>query len=111
HTARSSRSAATTRSKSNRSDSAKLPFPSHNTATTTMALLQSIDLGGLQINVWAVLIVLAVLLFAVSIGVLLVTRYKRCPSNRILVIYGKVGTGQSARCLHGGGTFVWPLVQ
>jgi len=42
---------------------------------------------------------------------LLVRRYKRCPSNRVLVIYGKVGGGQSSRCLHGGGAFVWPLIQ
>jgi flotillin len=27
------------------------------------------------------------------------------------VIYGKVGGGQSARCLHGGGAFVIPLIQ
>jgi flotillin len=35
-------------------------------------------------------------------------RYKRCPSNRILVIYGKTERGRSAKCLHGGGAFVWP---
>jgi flotillin len=40
-----------------------------------------------------------------------VTRYRRCPSNRILVIYGRVQKGQTAKCLHGGGAFVWPLVQ
>ncbi len=39
------------------------------------------------------------------------TRYKRCPSNRILVIYGRVGSGKAAKCLHGGGTIVWPLIQ
>lgn len=38
-------------------------------------------------------------------------RYKRCPSDKILVIYGKVGVGQSARCIHGGGVLVLPLVQ
>ena len=43
--------------------------------------------------------------------VFLAKRYKRCPSNRILVIYGKVRQGESARCLHGGGAFVWPLIQ
>ncbi len=39
------------------------------------------------------------------------TRYKRCPSNRILVVYGKVRGGRASKCIHGGGTFVWPLVQ
>jgi flotillin len=60
---------------------------------------------------WGALGFLAMLLFAVSLGLVVVARYKRCPSNRILVIYGKVTKGQSAKCLHGGGAFVWPLVQ
>ena len=37
--------------------------------------------------------------------------YKRCPSDRILVIYGKVKGGRSAHCIHGGGAFVVPLIQ
>ena len=37
-------------------------------------------------------------------------RYKRCPSDKILVIYGKT-TGRSSRCIHGGAAFVWPLIQ
>jgi flotillin len=40
----------------------------------------------------------------------LIRRYKRCPSDKILVVYGKTGGG-SARCIHGGGTFVWPVIQ
>ncbi len=42
---------------------------------------------------------------------LLVTRYRRCPSNRALIIYGKVKGGESARCIHGGAAFIWPLIQ
>jgi len=37
-------------------------------------------------------------------------RYKRCPSNRILVVYGKTGQG-AAKCVHGGAAFVWPVLQ
>ena len=37
--------------------------------------------------------------------------YKRCPSDRILVIYGKVKDNKSSRCIHGGGAFIVPLVQ
>lgn len=37
-------------------------------------------------------------------------RYKRCPSDRILVVYGKVGGG-SAKCIHGGASFIWPVFQ
>lgn len=41
---------------------------------------------------------------------LFVTRYKRCPSDKILVIYGKTGSG-SAKCVAGGAAFVWPIIQ
>ena len=43
--------------------------------------------------------------------IFLASRYKRCPSDKILVKYGKVGKGQSAQCIHGGGSFIWPLFQ
>ena len=38
-------------------------------------------------------------------------RYKRCPSNRVLVVFGKVAGGRSATCIHGGGRFVLPIIQ
>ncbi|MBQ7073215.1 MAG: flotillin family protein [Bacteroidales bacterium] len=43
-------------------------------------------------------------------------RYKRCPSDKILVIYGKTGRNKqgavsSARCIHGGASFIWPVFQ
>src|SRR5579863_684568 len=37
--------------------------------------------------------------------------YRRCPSNKILVVYGRVGGSKTVQCYHGGGTFVWPLIQ
>ena len=40
----------------------------------------------------------------------LISRYKRCPSDKILVVYGNTG-GSSAKCIHGGGTFIWPVIQ
>lgn len=43
--------------------------------------------------------------------VTIVARYKKCPSDRILVVYGKVGTGKSAQCYHGGAAFIWPIFQ
>ena len=50
------------------------------------------------------------LIFAFGI-ILLVTRYKRCASDEILVVYGRVGGGKASRCIHGGATLVWPLIQ
>ena len=38
-------------------------------------------------------------------------RYKKCPSDRILVIFGKTTGHQAARCIHGGAAFVWPIIQ
>lgn len=57
------------------------------------------------------LAVAATALILLGFVILVVKRYKRCPSNKVLVIFGKVASGQSARCLHGGGAFVWPLIQ
>lgn len=55
-----------------------------------------------------IIVVAAVVLF-VTISAL-VSRYKRCPSDKILVIYGRTG-GSSAKCVHGGGAFIWPVIQ
>ncbi len=55
-----------------------------------------------------IIVVAAVVLF-VTISALL-ARYKRCPSDKILVIYGRTG-GTSAKCIHGGGAFIWPVIQ
>ncbi|MBN2048622.1 MAG: hypothetical protein JW750_12325 [Anaerolineaceae bacterium] len=41
----------------------------------------------------------------------LASRFRRCPSDKILVVYGKVDKGRSSRCMHGGGAFIWPLIQ
>ncbi len=53
----------------------------------------------------AALIVLGLLLLLVFI-----VRYKKCPSDKILVIYGRTGSG-SAKCLAGGAAFVVPVLQ
>lgn len=46
-----------------------------------------------------------------SLGMFVASRYKRCPSNKILVIYGKVGSGRSATTVHGGGKLILPIIQ
>ncbi|MEX2015801.1 MAG: hypothetical protein WD873_04120, partial [Candidatus Hydrogenedentales bacterium] len=62
-------------------------------------------------NIWLLIGVALAAAAAFSFVLLLSRRYKRCPSNRILIIYGKVGKGDSARCVHGGAAFVIPLIQ
>lgn len=66
---------------------------------------------GLDQNSLIGLIALAIGILLLSTLLLLVKRYKRCPSNRILVIYGKTNKGNAAKCVHGGAAFVWPLIQ
>jgi flotillin len=41
----------------------------------------------------------------------LTTLYRRCPSNKVLVVYGRVKGNQAVQCYHGGGRVVWPLIQ
>lgn len=74
---------------------------------THMGVLAQTPLG---LSLWLIALIGFVLLL-VSTVLFLASRYKRCPSDRILVIYGKVGRDQSSHCIHGGGTFVWPLIQ
>lgn len=61
---------------------------------------------GVVVSVVAIVFVMIVTYFR---------RYKRCPSDRILVKYGKVGStaegNSTAKCIHGGATFVWPIWQ
>ena len=59
---------------------------------------------------WALVIIAFVILITMTL-IFLASRYKRCPSDKILVVYGKVGGGQSANCIHGGGGLIWPLIQ
>ena len=70
----------------------------------TLLLVQASSFG------LPVAIIFAVL-FIFIFFIVLVRRYKRCPSDRILVVYGKVGGGQSAKCIHGGAAFIVPVIQ
>ncbi|HEY0153674.1 MAG TPA: SPFH domain-containing protein, partial [Longimicrobium sp.] len=48
---------------------------------------------------------------AFGFALFLASRYRRCPANKVLVISGMVGGGNSAKCISGGGAFVWPVIQ
>lgn len=68
----------------------------------------------MPIEVLGLIVVIAILLF--SLILVLVSRYKKCPSDKIMVIYGKVGqnkdgSNKSAKCIHGGAAFIVPVVQ
>ncbi|MDR2147358.1 MAG: flotillin family protein [Tannerella sp.] len=59
-------------------------------------------------NPLILIIVAAVFVFVIVAA--LFSRFKRCPSDKILVVYGKTG-GSSAKCIHGGGAFIVPVIQ
>jgi len=67
----------------------------------------------LSSETWMILGGLAVAAAMVFFGVVipLASRYKRCPSNRVLVIFGKSASGEASKCIHGGAAFVIPLLQ
>ena len=76
-------------------------------------VIMSLLLGMSQLVI--VTIALSVLFIFILIYSLF-KRYKRCPSDRILVVYGKVGTNKedtarTAKCIHGGAAFIWPIIQ
>jgi len=61
-----------------------------------------------------VVVIFAIIIFTTFVS--LFRRYKRCPSDKILVVYGrtglnKEGTNRSAKCIHGGAAFIWPVIQ
>jgi len=59
----------------------------------------------------SVYLIIAAIVVAVVLFVSIINRYRRCPSDKILVVYGTTGNRGSAKCIHGGGTFVWPIIQ
>lgn len=75
--------------------------------TTLFAALDGIPFEG-----WLGIGGIAIAIFLFGLMTLFSSRYKRCPSNRILIIYGKAGRGgDAAKCIHGGAKFVLPLIQ
>lgn len=56
-------------------------------------------------------LIAAAVVVAIVMLAAIINRYRRCPSDKILVVYGTTGNRGSAKCVHGGGTFVWPIIQ
>jgi flotillin len=75
------------------------------------ALLLALDLESLGKNPYVLATVILAVFFFISVVILAAKYYRRCPSNRVLVIYGKTGKGSAAKCIHGGAALVWPLIQ
>ena len=64
------------------------------------------------VDVLVILVIVVVVLFVILLGLL--SRFRKCPSDKVLVIYGKVGSekggqNRSAKCIHGGAAFIIPV--
>ena len=72
------------------------------------------DAANLDPSIIAVIVVAAIIVL--SLVLIISSRYKKCPSDKIMVIYGAVsknkdGTSRSSKCIHGGASFVVPMFQ
>lgn len=56
-----------------------------------------------------IIVISALALVGIFIGLL--KRYKRCPSDKLLVVYGKTKGGQASEVMHGGAKFIMPIIQ
>lgn len=71
--------------------------------------------GGWVAGLVAAIVVVLILLFIMFL--IFISRYKKCPSDKVMVIYGKLKknkggiTQASSKCIHGGAQFVWPFFQ
>ena len=59
------------------------------------------------------MLILTISMAVIMLGMIIFffSRYKKCPADKILVIYGKTGKGRSSKCMHGGAAFIWPVLQ
>lgn len=58
-----------------------------------------------------IIFISAGVLLLLVIGLSVISRYRMCPPDKILVVYGKIGGQNAARCSNGGSTFVLPIFQ
>lgn len=67
-------------------------------------------------GITTIILISVVAVLVLTTILVILSRYRKCPSDKVMVIYGKVGTNpdgtsRSAKCVHGGASFVWPVFQ
>ena len=48
---------------------------------------------------------------AVGAALFAASCYKRCPSNKVIVVYSNMTGSTNLKCIHGGGVYIWPVFQ
>ncbi|MFQ9800261.1 MAG: flotillin family protein [Clostridia bacterium] len=61
-------------------------------------------------------LIAVIVILVLSTLLVILSRYRKCPSDKVMVIYGRIGNGsdgtsRSSKCIHGGAAFIWPVVQ
>ena len=62
------------------------------------------------------ILIAVIVILVLSTLLVILSRYRKCPSDKVMVIYGRIGNGsdgtsRSSKCIHGGAAFIWPVVQ
>ena len=78
-------------------------------AITLLSQMSRSAAGGGQS--FSIILIISCLVVGLGITIFFFSRYQKCPSDRILVVYGGTSGGVSSRCLHGGAAFIWPVIQ
>ena len=78
-------------------------------AITLLSQMSRSAAGGGQS--FSIILIISCLVVGLGMTIFFFSRYQKCPSDRILVVYGRTSGGVSARCLHGGAAFIWPVIQ
>ena len=73
--------------------------------TSILAAAQGSNIAGMSFLAFVGICILGLIFIAFF------TRYKKCPSDQIMVVFGKTGGHRASRCIHGGAKFIWPIIQ
>ncbi|MBQ9335939.1 MAG: flotillin family protein [Lentisphaeria bacterium] len=71
---------------------------------------------GAVVSSGGVLLIVIALFIIFTVTLAILSRLKKCPSDRVMVIFGadlfhRRTDQHAARCLHGGTAFIWPVIQ
>ncbi len=70
------------------------------------------EITGIVQGLMLPIIVIGLAVAALSAFVVLARNYRKCPPNKVLVVYGRTGAdGKGFRLITGGATFVYPLLE
>ncbi len=73
-------------------------------------MLVSLAASGMDSNIISLIILVMCCILVLGFIIFVIKCFKRCPSNRVLVIYGQT-KDQKAKCYAGGACFVIPVFQ